>query len=247
MKLKIIGTGSKGNAYLLYNHREALLLECGVHFQEIKKALDFDLKPVVGCLLTHEHGDHAASIQEVMGAGITVWSSFGTHQACKTEAHHRARFIHANHAVIVGGSFKVKAYPVRHDAAEPFCFLIQHPDCGTVLFLTDTEFCEYRFKNLNQIIIEANHDLKILDERVAAGESPAVVRDRVIRSHMNLDTCVQTLKSYDLSRVENIVLIHLSGKNSDETRFRAEVQMATGKMVHIAKNGKIIDFNLKPY
>lgn len=247
MKLHIIGTGSKGNAYLLTNGREALLLECGVHIQEIKKALQFDLRPVVGCLLTHEHGDHAFAVRDLMAAGITVWSSFGTHQALHTDGHHRARFLHKDHTVMVGGNFKVKAYPVRHDAAEPFCFLIHHPDCGTVLFMTDTEFSEYRFRDLNQIIIEANHDIGILDDRVAAGENPAVVRDRVIQNHMNLDTCKKTLKSYDLSKVENVVLIHMSSKNGDKTRFRAEVQQATGKMVHVAENGKIIDFNLKPY
>lgn len=247
MKLHVIGTGSKGNAYLLTNGREALLLECGVNIQDIKKALEFDLRPVVACLLTHEHGDHSCSINQVLGLGIPVWSSFGTHQALRTESHHRARFLHADHTQHVGGSFKVKAYPIRHDCAEPFCFLIHHPDCGTVLFMTDTEFSEYKFRELNQIIIEANHDIKILDERIAAGESAAVVRDRVIQSHMSLETCKQTLKSYDLSRVENVVLIHMSSKNSDKTRFRAEIQQATGKMVHVAENGKIIDFNLKPY
>ena len=37
MNLNIIGTGSKGNAYILSNGDEALLIECGVNIIDIKK------------------------------------------------------------------------------------------------------------------------------------------------------------------------------------------------------------------
>jgi hypothetical protein len=42
MNLKIISTGSIGNAYILSNGDEAFTIEWGKH-QDIKKALDFDL------------------------------------------------------------------------------------------------------------------------------------------------------------------------------------------------------------
>lgn len=246
MKLQVLNSNSKGNAYILGNDKEALLIECGVHIRDIKEALSFNLLKVAGCLVTHEHKDHCVSVKDIMNSGIEVWSSYGTHKAMGTEGHHRARMIHVNSSVKIG-SFLVKAYDVKHDCAQPFCYLIHHPECGTVLFLTDSYYCEYNFHGLDHVIIEANYCQSILDKRLQDGASPLFLRDRVITSHMSLATCKMTLQAYDLSRVKNIVLIHLSDGNSDENRFRKEVQEATGKLVHVARAGVTIDFGLKPY
>ena len=42
MKLKIISTGSQGNCYILENEQEALIIEAGVKFIEVKKAICFN-------------------------------------------------------------------------------------------------------------------------------------------------------------------------------------------------------------
>jgi len=36
MKLKVLGSGSSGNCYLLENESEALMLECGLPFKGAK-------------------------------------------------------------------------------------------------------------------------------------------------------------------------------------------------------------------
>lgn len=244
MKLSVIGSSSKGNAYLLQNDREALLIDCGVRFHEIKKALNFKIGKLAGCIITHEHGDHCKGVVEAMNAGVSVYSSFKTHEAMRTDTHHRAKFLHRHIKQQIGG-FEVIGYDVKHDAADPFCYLIRHADCGVVLFLTDTYYCEYNFKGLNHVIIEANYSEDIIESRLSGDR--AFLRDRVLQSHMSLDTCKKTLQSYDLSQVQNIVLIHLSDGNSNEERVKREIQEATGKLVHVADAGMEIDFNLKPY
>lgn len=55
MKLRIIGTGSSGNAYLLERNGHTLLLDAGVKIKQIKAALDFDLTKLDGVLITHNH------------------------------------------------------------------------------------------------------------------------------------------------------------------------------------------------
>lgn len=259
MQLTIINSNSEGNAYILHNEEEALLLECGVNFKKIKEALNFNLSKVVGCLVTHEHGDHAKSITDVMAAGINVYASGGTHKALATDNHHRAKSFHQvssfNGARSIDhgyetfnlDNFTIKPYRVHHDVAEPVCFLIRHHECGTVLFLTDTFYCEYKFKGLNNIIIEANYSQEIIDKRLTDGTNPLFLRDRVLTSHMSLDTCKKTLKAYDLSAVNNIVLIHLSKGNSNENQFKKEVEEVTGKTVWIANAGMTIDFNKQPF
>jgi phosphoribosyl 1,2-cyclic phosphodiesterase len=247
MKLQVINSNSKGNAYILESSSgEALLIECGVRMDQIKQALKFNLRKVVACIITHEHLDHCKSVQEVLESGIPVYASHGTHEAMHTTTHHRARFMHVGPTNIIGG-FQIKAYEINHDAAQPLCYLIHHEECGTVLFMTDTYYCEYNFKGLNNIIIEANYYQSILDKRLEDGVNPKFLRDRVITSHMSLATCKKTLKDYNLTAVNNIVLIHLSDGNSDEARFKKEVQEATGKMVHVAGPGLTIDFNKQPY
>lgn len=243
MELKVIGTGSRGNAYLLENEQEALLIECGLNIKAIKQALDFNLSKVVGCILTHEHGDHAKSIMEVMASGLEVWATEGTHEACGTAMHHRAAMF-VKGATYQLGNFKIKAFDVRHDAKDPCGFLINHPETGNVLFLTDTYYCPYTFKNLHNIIVEANYSHEVIRVKLAEME---FLKDRVMESHMSLDTCIDFLKANDLSKVNNIVLIHLSDGNSDEVLFRTEVEKATGKTVTVADNGLVMNINQTPF
>lgn len=246
MQLKVINSNSAGNAYILENENEALLIECGVRFDMIKKALNFNLRKVVGCLISHEHNDHCKSVSDVMKFGVDVYASEGTHIAMNTGNHHRANKLVQGNAVTIGG-FHVIGFDVEHDVKEPMGFLILHAETGKILFLTDSYYCRYKFNDLTNIIIEANYCQSILDERLERGDNPQFLRDRVITSHMSLATCKQMLQANDLSKVNNIVLIHLSDGNSDEKRFKKEVEEATGKQVHIARPGLTIPFNKTPF
>lgn len=54
-----------------------------------------------------------------------------------------------------------------------------------------------------------------------------------MRSHMNLNTCIDFLKSCELYRTKEIMLLHLSDANADEEFMKSEVQKATGKIVRV--------------
>lgn len=62
MRLYVAGSSSSGNCYLLYDEREILILECGVPFKNINGLPFFDLEKVVGCVISHEHCDHAGRV-----------------------------------------------------------------------------------------------------------------------------------------------------------------------------------------
>lgn len=53
--LKTIATGSSGNSYALMSDKEMLLLDLGVSEKVIKKAIDFRVSDIEGCLVTHKH------------------------------------------------------------------------------------------------------------------------------------------------------------------------------------------------
>lgn len=245
MKLQVLGSSSKGNCYLLSNDTEALIIEAGVTLTEVKKALDFDISKVVGCAISHEHLDHAGHVGKYLEAGIDIYSSQGTFSTLGI-SHHRARVVKSGKAYWIG-PFKVAPFLVQHDCAEPFGFLIQHTECGTVLFATDTGYLVYTFPGLNNILIECNYSNDILDKNIRNDRIPKVVRDRVIKDHMELGVLLDILKANDLSQVNKIVLLHLSDGNSDSKLFKDAVEKATGKRVFIAEAGLSIEFNKTPF
>lgn len=255
MRLVILGSSSAGNCYLLQaDSGETLILEAGVWVDKIEEALNFNLRQVVGCLLSHEHGDHSKSYYRMMRRGIDVYGSTGTHTVLMkfySELHprrsvgHRAKFIQSGKKYRIGESaFTVVPFDIRHDAAEPLGFLIHHPEMGLTLFLTDSYYSDYSFPPLNNILVEANYSTEILREKGLA----KFRTDRIIQSHMSLETCCGLLEANDLSQVNNIVLIHLSDSNSNADGFRREVQRRTGKSVTIADAGVVIEnFNKTPF
>src|SRR5690606_36939467 len=171
-----------------------------------------------------------------------VYSGSETMHAKYLHNHHKAKHMVANKKYSIGG-FSVKGFPVEHDVP-CMMFLIEHDECGLTLFLTDTMYCRYTIPGLNNIIIECNHDLEIL----YGGNTPGFLRDRIVQSHMNKDTCKEFLLANDLSSVHNIVLIHLSNSNSDAVIFKKEITELTGKSVYIAEAGQVIDnFNKSPF
>ena len=246
MKLKVINTGSVGNAYILENDSEALLIECGVNIKDIKQALNYSFSKLVACIVTHEHGDHAKAIKDVLKAGIKVFATEGTHAACGTTMHHRACMLKLSKEVKIG-SFRIRPFHIKHDAAEPCGFLINHPETGNVLFLTDTVYSPYTFENLHNIIVEANYSKEIIDRKVREGASPEFLRNRILKSHLSLENCKELLKANDLSNVNHIIMIHLSDSNSNEDQFQREVQELTGKNVTVASAGMEINFNKYPF
>lgn len=246
MKLKVISTGSIGNAYILETENEALLIECGVNIKDIKIELDFDLSKVVGCICTHEHMDHSKSIWDVMKLGIDTYASFGTLKARFVAEQSRAKVIKKKESFTIG-NFRIMPFDVQHDAAEPLGFIIDHPECGKVLFLTDTNYCKYTFPGLNNIIIEANFCKEIIDRKFGPDSDKEFLRNRILKSHLSLQNCKDMLAANDLSKVNNIVLIHLSDSNSNEKQFQSEVSELTGKNVSVARKGFTIDFNITPF
>jgi phosphoribosyl 1,2-cyclic phosphodiesterase len=247
MQLKIIGSSSAGNSYILENDKEALLIELGVNFKQIKKALNFNVGKVAGAVVTHSHQDHCCSVNDAMKAGIEVYATIEEFEAMGLNEHHRMNFIAPNKPFNVG-NFKILPFDVKHDTPDPVGFLINHADCGNVLFLTDTFYTPYTFRNLNNIIIECNYSTAIINQKVKAGESPEFLRNRVLKSHMHLDTCKDVLRANDLSAVNHIVLIHLSNDNSNATLFQSEIEQLTGKNVSVADAGIVIEnFDKSPF
>lgn len=236
MKLKILASGSSGNCYLLENETEILIIEAGISFKRIQEGIDFNTSKVVGCLVTHEHKDHSKSIMDLIKSGIDVYASKGTIEAMALEEEYRIKRIKSQETIRAGG-FTILPFDTQHDAAEPLGFLVQHKDMGKLLFITDSYYCKYKFKGLDHILVECNYQRDLLEENIENGTLPEWLKDRITKSHFELENVKEFLRSSDLSRTKNIVLIHLSSQNSNKDLFKSEIERATGRPVYIAREG----------
>ena len=246
MELKVLNSNSQGNCYLLVGRDEVLIIEAGIKFSEVKKALNYNIGNIVGCLITHEHNDHAGCYLEYLEYGFPVLSPEAVYKNKGNAAILPfAKVVQPGKGYKVG-NFKVTPFEVQHDVPA-LGYQIDHPDMGRLIFLTDTFYCEYTFDNVTTWLIEANYADDILDRNIADGRMPPSMRSRLLKSHMELETTKGILRVNDLTNTQNIVLIHLSDGNSDETRFVREIAGLTGKPTIAAKKGVELWIGKLPY
>lgn len=255
MELTVIASSSEGNAYVIGNDREAILIEAGAPFAGVLEAVGYDVAKIKGCLVTHEHGDHAGRVKEVLAYGLPVYTSDGTLKAIlpKLKGEYKPAAIPTDeagdYAPLYLGGFEVYPFATKHDSAEPLGFYIWHEDTGGILFATDTYYIRPTFADLRTVIIECNYadDLLMRNTQTNARGLTWSRAQRIKASHLSLDTCIGALKANDLSQVGNIVLIHVSSSNGDPARFRDTVAKTTGRPTFVAVPGLKVNIDINPF
>lgn len=227
-----LASSSAGNAYRITDGVTPLLLEAGLPYRDIQRALVFRMSQVSCCLISHEHLDHAKAAKDIMKAGVPVYTSQGTAGALNLSGH-RLNLIEAHQQFTIG-TWSILPFDIEHDAAEPLGFILANTAGDKLVFLTDTYYCRYRFAGLTHIMVEANYSIDIVNRRVAAGDLHPAQKRRLLRSHFGLEHVKDFIKANDISRLQEIWLLHLSDGNSDADRFKQEIQSITGKPVYIA-------------
>lgn len=227
MKFESLASSSHGNAYIVSDSDTHILLECGISHKQLQKLSGFSLSEFKACLVSHEHNDHAKSVEDLISRGMEVYMSYGTAKALKTEA---ATLIESMEQFNVG-SFDIVPFATFHDAAEPLGFLIKSRVDGDVLaFATDTVNLRYKFPGLNILAIEANYSKDILDR---CEKLPDKVRYRITNSHMEVDRLCDYLSALDLSECREIHLLHLSDSTSHEEMFVNKVARVVPRGIKI--------------
>lgn len=242
--MKCLGSSSKGNCYsITFDDGKILILDCGFSFSKIKKFIDFNLKDVLGVLLTHEHKDHSKSIIDFINSGIPCFMSKGTALALDIK---RAYIIKSEKQFKIGNIY-IMPFSLDHDVNEPLGFLIQEDSVGKILFATDTRNIKYNFKNLNHVFIEANYDLGSLSKNINQESIPRFIGERIIDTHMEIDTTINFLIKIDNPLLESVTLLHLSDSNSNESDFKNRVEKEIKKDVNVASCGFEKELNIIPW
>ena len=232
IEIQTLATGSTGNCYYVTDGVTPILIECGISFKQIQKKLNFQTTDIAACLITHEHMDHCKGIDGVLKAGIRCYMSKGTKTALNRDKHHRIKTVE-NKKQFTIGTWTILPFDVQHDVAEPFGFLLVNDAGDKLLFASDTYYIKYKFQGLTHLMIECNYCQSVLDVNEQTGRIHPSMRKRVMKSHFSMENVLEFLKVNDLSKLQEIWLLHLSDSNSDEQLIRQEVAKVTGKLIHI--------------
>ena len=230
MRFAYLGSGSKGNAALLAAGDTCVLLDCGLALPEVEtrlQRLGLDLDALDAVVVTHEHSDHIGGIGKLsQRCQIPVWLTSGTHKGWMGPGPWRTQMIDPHQAFSIG-DLQIQPFPVPHDAREPCHYVFgdgRHrvgvvSDAGSV-----TPHMRSQLAGCDALLVEFNHDTAML----ANGPYPAQLKRRVggDRGHLSNAQAAGLLSAIDCSRLQHLVLIHLSEVNNTPELARAAASAA---------------------
>ena len=217
-----LSSGSKGNAILVRNGDEAILIDCGLSFKKLKEKLaevEVDPEMITGVFVTHEHSDHVSGLRVTADKlGIPAYSNqntgaFLTH---KKRAPQDLVFFENGHS-INHGNFLVEPFSVPHDGVDTVAFSV---NCGSKKITVATDFgypsqmVRQKIKDADILFLEANHDVKMLQE---CDKRPWKVKQRILSRHGHLsnESCFDLLTDGLHSNLTQLVLGHVSKDTND--------------------------------
>lgn len=232
LEIQINGSSSSGNNYVLTDGDSSIMLEAGLSPKKLSSK-GVKLSKIEALLITHEHGDHTKYAQDLLlSGGFDVWASQGTLDAIGLSRRCHVLKDHVQQRI---GEWVVLPFSTVHDdvkvrAREPLGFFIQSPSGERVVFATDTNRINAQFPKVNYWLVECNHTVELVREC----NRPKSIQDRIIKTHMSIDSLKVYLERADMSETKKIILLHLSGENSEPRRYKEEIEQLTGKPVEIA-------------
>lgn len=224
--IKVLASGSKGNCYLMDNGETKLLLDAGIPFNQIQIGCDFRVSDISGCLVSHRHGDHAKAIKDLLKRGINVYGPKDL-QNINSQISVLKPLIKYNI-----GSFMIVPFELTHDV-ECYGYQINSIGKQKLVYITDTAYVRYTFSELTHVMIEANYDTEIIRKNTLNMDINGNLASRIIQSHMNIKTVEEFLDANDLSKLQQVYLLHLSDSNSNADKFKDRIQKKTGAEVYV--------------
>jgi phosphoribosyl 1,2-cyclic phosphodiesterase len=218
VRFTILGSGSGGNCAYLEAGETRLLIDAGFSARQIRERLaGIGRAPegLTGILVTHEHGDHICGLGTLCAkVGVPVFVNRFTREAIekefpKTKFNFRQFETGADFPL---GEVQVQTFSVPHDAMDPVGFLLE-TDGGNLGFLTDlghvTKLIMERVRRAQVLVLEANHDLKLLQDDT---KRPWSTKQRILSRHGHLSNDAAGDVARDLAGpdLSHIYLGHLS-------------------------------------
>src|SRR5712691_9741608 len=216
VRLCVLSSGSSGNCLWVEAGGTRALIDAGLPLRETAHRCaraGISLRDVTDVFLTHEHADHAHGAG-VLGRklGVRIHATRGTLRALRDPPPEEL------------------PVAVPHDAHEPVAYVLEDATVRAAI-VTDLG-CAPRalvraLQNLDALILEMNHDLRMLLD----GPYPWTLKQRVRsdRGHLSNAQGAQLLAQVLHPGLRHLVLAHLSEHNNTAARARREAEKVLSK------------------
>jgi phosphoribosyl 1,2-cyclic phosphodiesterase len=217
VRLTILGSGSSGNCAYLETDETRILIDAGFSLRQIRQRLaTIGRAPenLTGILVTHEHSDHIQGLVQLSTKlHIPVYCNRATQEALEHQLGVKieCRLFRTRDSFEVG-DVTVETFDIPHDAQDPVGYLLR-TTAGNFGFLTDlghtTRQVLDRVRSANVLVLEANHDVKMLQD---CPHRPWSLKQRILgrHGHLSNEAAAAAAEQIMCAELRHLYLGHLS-------------------------------------
>lgn len=241
MKFCSIASGSSGNCIYVGEENTHILIDAGISKKRIEEGLDeigIEAEKINAILVTHEHSDH------IQGLGvfcrkykIPIYATKGTLTGIQSYKSLGKMPEGLYHTIQIDedfwiGDLKIHPFAISHDANEPAAYRLESHEKAVAVATDLGKYDEYivdNLKKLNALLLEANHDIHMLE----VGPYPYPLKRRVMgnQGHLSNELSGRLLCDILHDDLKYVLLGHLSKENNyAELAYETvKLEMALGK------------------
>lgn len=214
-----LNSGSNGNCYYIANENEAILVDAGIACREIEirmKRLGLDIEKLKAIFVSHEHVDHTKGLDVFSSKHkLPVYVSAQMIQKGGLRLDHHQVSYFQSYCNINIGHLEVVAFPKKHDACDPYSFMVSCNKINVGIFTDLGEICENvirHFSICHAAFLEANYDEEMLER----GHYPYFLKQRIKGKlgHLSNGQALDLFRKHKASFMSHLIISHLSADNN---------------------------------
>ncbi len=225
MYLTTLGTGSKGNSYILKsNNGKFCVLDCGLKMKDITGAEEFDtFKNLDFVFVSHEHNDHSMSLEDFERSGVECISYKTIVPRKKIEI----------------GQWEITPFAVLHNAINYGAVIYDKYENKRMVYATD--FIKMpKVQGVDYWLYEINYDKFTIDKLVDEKALDELHIANNVKYHNSLEDAVEYFKSLK-NRPKLVIACHLSNMGGCDKNILRDMKQVCDR-IDIAKKNKTIRF-----
>jgi phosphoribosyl 1,2-cyclic phosphodiesterase len=214
-----LNSGSNGNCYYIGNKEEAVFIDAGISCRETEsrmKRLGLNMGLVKAIFITHEHSDHILGVNQLVSKyKIPVYVTQPTLKEAGFWKIRRFVFHFTSEKPIMIGGLRVTPFFKKHDAVDPYSFMISAGQTNIGVFTDIGQTCDqlvHYFKQCHAAFLESNYDEEMLEK----GRYPFFLKNRIRggNGHLSNKQALELYTKHRPSFMSHLLLSHLSKENN---------------------------------
>jgi len=220
LAFSLLGSGSSGNAVLIWSGNAKILIDNGLSGVELERraqGIGVGLEGLDAIFITHEHGDHVRGVGVLSRRlNVPVYVTPPTRAALPLSIGvlPEVKLFDSGESVRIK-DLEVGSFSISHDAVDPVSFTVKNggarlglaADLGQSSHLVRT-----RLSGCHALVLESNY----CPEMLRMGDYPAQIQQRIRSSvgHLSNQDMCSLLSGLLHDALQYVVLVHISENNN---------------------------------